>query len=566
MRTLLFTVVLLFSHSACFAEDSKLDWPGVRQLLERKIDLNFDRTPLPLVAERLRKRLGVSVEINTAAFKEDFISLDETITARVKNVSVRTALAMIAEPLGTVVCLSHGRLVWTTEDEAERPRRYFDVTYTVHPLLQAGISMDDLCRLVRQAVGGWPNWQGAGKLKRGNGTITVTQSWHSQIEIADFLTELEPLLQGKPSRLNFTRLTRAEAALEREVSFEWNAMPLRDVAAWLEKETGVPVWVRSKFIKEEKISLDHQLHCKLSKVALESFLDAALGQVGLTVIPRGDVLELTTEVCSHEFHNRAYSLRPASGLVGVDVKNLLTFIQQEFHGEWMEGPPQNGGEIIAAGGVLLARNNWDAQREARVLLERIRGHNARVPKTIKPSASLRRRTKLKAALRKPITIDFPADTVPGAVERLAKQSGVPIAWNSKMLYAEAGEDVRKRYRDVRIEFKATASPRELLSRVLKPFNLRWYVDRDVVMIGREPPLHHRTYTEHEVSGILGRQVSGVRVTRKNLRELLEDNENQGFGSHNPTSLLVGKRLLQIATKQTCGTIQAKLKRLTVEAK
>ena len=103
-----------------FADADALVEHRLRNKLERKLDVNFDDTPLQDVADWLADELQENLLIDETALAEDGIATDEPITLSLRNVPVRVALERINEPLGLDWFIGREALLLTTEVEAEQ--------------------------------------------------------------------------------------------------------------------------------------------------------------------------------------------------------------------------------------------------------------------------------------------------------------------------------------------------------------------------------------------------------------------------------------------------------------
>lgn len=87
--------------------------------------------------------------------------------------------------------------------------------------------------------------------------------------------------------------TKFELALQRPVTFEFADTPLKDVAEFIAKESGVDV-VLSKKIEDAGVQRDQPVTIKAHNISLEAFLNRMLGDLNLTVMVRNESIYVTT--------------------------------------------------------------------------------------------------------------------------------------------------------------------------------------------------------------------------------------------------------------------------------
>ena len=122
--------VLAHQHDPDATAQQEVFWAPPRSDNQRKLDetldqplnsagLDFADTPLEQVVEFLRGEYGIAVQIDTAALDDLGVGMDEPVTANLRNISLRSALRLMLDPLELTTIHSNEVLLVTTQDAAE---------------------------------------------------------------------------------------------------------------------------------------------------------------------------------------------------------------------------------------------------------------------------------------------------------------------------------------------------------------------------------------------------------------------------------------------------------------
>ena len=119
-------------------------------------------------------------------------------------------------------------------------------------------------------------------------------------ESADAQTPTQPPIPGPP-QVSYGLLTEAEeaqerriqAALAKRISFDWKAVPLKDVIAQLADECDITIAITKK-IEDAGVSADQPITRKVVNASLRSTLRLILGDLNLTYMIKDDILKITT--------------------------------------------------------------------------------------------------------------------------------------------------------------------------------------------------------------------------------------------------------------------------------
>jgi hypothetical protein len=111
--------------------------------------------------------------------------------------------------------------------------------------------------------------------------------------------------------------------LDKQVSFEFIDMPLKDVAAYIQETYGINVVLNTKALDDAVISQDTPVNRTLKGISMRSALRLILKELGLTYVIRNEVLEITTpEDAESELITKVY---PVGDLVVPIQANLNVF-------------------------------------------------------------------------------------------------------------------------------------------------------------------------------------------------------------------------------------------------
>lgn len=154
----------------------------VRAALGESTDLDLADTPLADALAFLSDRHNITIKLDGKALDEAGIGTDAPITARLKEISLKSALNLMLEPLRLTPVVHEGVLLVTTGDRAEEMHKVR--VYSVGDLL--GADPDALVRAVTASIARdrWAEVGGQGSILVFDELLIVgqTDSVHEQIE------------------------------------------------------------------------------------------------------------------------------------------------------------------------------------------------------------------------------------------------------------------------------------------------------------------------------------------------------------------------------------------------
>jgi hypothetical protein len=187
---------------------------------------------------------------------------------------------------------------------------------------------------------------------------------------------------------------RIEAALQQQVSFDFAEEPLKEAIETIKAKTGLPIIIATKKLEEAAINLETPVTVTLRNLTLESFLRNFLRELGLTIIIKDEVIQITTpEDAGSQLITRLYPVldlvsrrtpvyetnavvtsRTAGGKMGLaDYESLMDCITTTIDPDsWDDvGGPGSIAEFDNAG-VLIISQTWDVHKKIGPLLNSLR--------------------------------------------------------------------------------------------------------------------------------------------------------------------------------------------------
>jgi hypothetical protein len=253
----------------------RLSEQRVYRALERPIELRYENTPLAAVVEDLHRKLGVPVLLDSGGLADVAVGGDTRITFSVSNISAESAIDLLLRPLKVTSLVLHESLVVTTIEKAdeELQTRVYDVFDLLPPAPKSRAlpksqrslkkpEYDDLIDLVTRSISAesWIDTHGPGQIRpfeaAGIRALVVFQTAAVHAKLEALFAQLRAL-RGSPSSGQGRCIgkqpaeTAVEAALWAKLSFDFSAVPLREVAATLARRAGLPIILDQAAFKDE---------------------------------------------------------------------------------------------------------------------------------------------------------------------------------------------------------------------------------------------------------------------------------------------------------------------------
>lgn len=284
---------------------------SVRRALLEKTRVGGDEKPFTEYLDWLAKRHHFQLTIDLPALVEEGIQLDSPATLKLSDITVRSVLRLLLEPLQLTAVIQDEVLTVTTKSKADEllEARLYRVAKLVSPE-QAGATLQALSECIEASVepDSWQAVGGTGSIKlfeKGNAlAIRQTQSVHDAI--ARLLAELERVATAAPGAdlpaPAADRIRDAEqvitATLQQRCTVKFEEVPLEEVLAGLSEKHKLPIWIDHRALAEEGVQSDSPPSVNLQNVRLSSALDHILRPLQLTWLIEDEVLKITTRTAA----------------------------------------------------------------------------------------------------------------------------------------------------------------------------------------------------------------------------------------------------------------------------
>jgi hypothetical protein len=140
---------------------------AIRRAFDKRIDVDFNQTPLSEVLHSIGEKLGIPVIIDEKGLNEETLTPDEPVTVARKDARVRDILRQVLQPLNLTVKVDLEAFVVTNKKNSAKEIRFYDLSYI---LPDNGVTID-LIKAIETMIEP-DTWQSAG----GTSAITTVGS------------------------------------------------------------------------------------------------------------------------------------------------------------------------------------------------------------------------------------------------------------------------------------------------------------------------------------------------------------------------------------------------------
>lgn len=291
---------------AAITAASQRETPALDRLeaaLRQRVSIDVENQPLNEVLQKLAEQAKVPIRI-TRKIADAGVQPDLRVTFSLKDVSLRSGLRNLLERLNLTFILKNEVITVTTREDAGSTGNLVTKIYPVKDLVRLWdnsslFDFDSLMEAIRANVEP-DTWNGSDAFisDHENPAVLVVSHRYDIHERIEAL--LEALRKAKGSRHlvaegAFESKARAkiETSLAKPVSYHFNDVPLKDVVARLQADSGIP-FVVSRKIEDAGVELHDGITFRGDQVSLRSFLQAMLADRNLTFIINNEVLLVTT--------------------------------------------------------------------------------------------------------------------------------------------------------------------------------------------------------------------------------------------------------------------------------
>lgn len=287
-------------------------------------------------------------------------------------------------------------------------------------------------------------------------------------------------------------------ALSSNVNLNFIEMPLLDVARILEEKHGIQVLLDEKALTDANVALDTPINFRIQGISLRSALRLLLRDLDLKMIPKEDLLWITTkdihdDYCEPRVHEVLdIAVSPGadpSSFWQYDFDSLIDLVQNGIRPDvWNTHGGSGAIEKLPNAGAIMACVNPEIQDHIAQLLAMLRrsreqqfaGGNLK-PLAQRSLASIKTHATAAPAIRKAIAerinLRCDGDPLDAVLDKLFEQVKVPVCLDVKALNdANIALD-----EPVTIKLKACRLS-DALEIVLRPKDLHWTIVDEVVLI------------------------------------------------------------------------------------
>ena len=398
-------------------EDPTFDKPGedlpvlvgvdetadIRQALQKKIDVEFVTFPLAQAVDYLAEEANVNMIIDLAALTEEGVATDELVEIVSKEVTVEHVLDRMLEPLGCTWIIRDEVVYVTTEIASGDEINMFVRSYRVPRELEGMESQqvggeikrsaekfvwrlnDELFidMIMTSTSGAWFDIdQEGGTISPIDGLLVVRQTFAVHEEVETLLEVLTDVIRKRTQAKAITIRGKtddgavernAEALLVKKVSFEYGDVPLQDMMADLSKRTGIEFVIDEVALTQEGVAMDEPVSIVVKDVTLQSALNLAFEQLGLTLVFRHGVMSVTTEIASGDrLPTTVYVVDDILAAGKINNDEIIDLLMTQTSGPWFDIDQEGGVIGMWIRPTLVIRQTRKVHSEVAAVLAKLR--------------------------------------------------------------------------------------------------------------------------------------------------------------------------------------------------
>ncbi len=282
------------------------DQPILKALAERN-SFDFQETPLQDIVQHLREQTKLNILIDRRALDDYGISPEVAVSADLKDISLRSALNLILQPLDLTWSMENGVLIITTAEVAET--KLTTKVYRVADLVMHQGRRDDhtLLELIMATISRetWSEAGGPASVNAFRDTFVITQTNAEHEQIAHLLqalrdgrkaTQQSPHAAPSPAVILLGNGTNQamQAALQQRISLEENELPLHEMLQVLREKLGVQIVVDTRALDDVGLATDVPVSLSVQDLPARQTLHQLLQPVDLTWVLANEVVLITT--------------------------------------------------------------------------------------------------------------------------------------------------------------------------------------------------------------------------------------------------------------------------------
>lgn len=337
------------------------------EVLRQEVQAEFVDAPLKQALDFLSDQTKVTTILAEKALSEEGIAVDEPVNIATKA-PFNLVLNRMLNPLELTWYYKDDILFVTTNTAAKD--QLFTKYYSVKHILDRGYSQEDVMEMIElMTSGSWLNIDGiGGEMLFVGRVLTVRQTFHAQIEVAELLNSLHglsrPLLRLEPKEHEKLR-----SALQDKTTVEFVDTPLSDVCEFLSDAHRVPIVLDVKALENEGLATDEPVHFVLKGRTLQTTLRLMFGPLELRAVLRDGVISITTNTeAEKNLSTVIYNVKQIA-----DSKDALHELKEAVltvtDGTWMEVDGIGGEVITFQPGTMIVRQQEPVHQQVREFLQ-----------------------------------------------------------------------------------------------------------------------------------------------------------------------------------------------------
>lgn len=470
----------------------------MERLLNTPIDVDVRNELLKDVIIELVEEQGGVVRFEEPTILHGNVSLDESVSLQLKQVSLRNVLNLLLHPRKLEwIDMDRSLLVvnnWVAREILEThyypiPELYWEDSRF---LRREPLDSYSMIEFISLPVGhdSWESVGGIGQITPVGDGLLIRNSQAVHTGIVDLYRQIQNLMfrpagSDYPAQPNETYTPEEHAIfekLEQPLGVSFVNVSLAKAMRLIAEHHGINVWIDELSLRDEAVSTELEVTTEYANMSLRSALHRMLQEIQLTHVVDDGVLKITTMITAEEYGEaRIYDLRRLVPDEEYDyiIELLTTVISPE---SW----PEVGGPApieLLPGMIAFSHTPHVHQEIAQVLfdMERI----VTTPRQQRPAeAPLNRERRAEAQfrkqLRKPVSIDVRQQPLAEVLKLLARNHNLPL-WL---------DEQNCRYEGVSLDAPITAqlsdvSLKDCLSSILSPLKLKAVYDSEYLRVTTE---------------------------------------------------------------------------------
>ncbi len=526
--------------------------------LERSCDVALDDVPLQEAVRLLAEDWKIPVRIDANWLAKDDVALDSPVSLTIRGVPRHSALQLLLDDLGLTWAVRHDTLLITTAAAADLllETRIYDVADLVLRRDEQGLLRRDFGPVMgaihESLLGEWDASDAAMHPVNTSDVnalvVRATRRMHRGVErlLSDLRQMRHDAASSRPKPTPIPEVERRiRAALQKKIAVKFNETPLERVVEEFSRKLDLPVFLDRTALAEDGLDEHERITQTLGPQPAKSLLEHTLSPWGCAWAIRNGVLCITSSSMEWELYTtRVYDVADLlakgskTGALPRDFHPLIDLICLQTAGDW-ENADHESGTITPFASLqtraLVMTNTYRAHLEVEALLVRLRSTSHKslpqAQSTEKAEPTPRRRTitgeskkittvievgqafpaiaiasrpaaeaipqserAIVEALASTLTVDFKQTPLEDVVAFLNERLPIPVLSDYVSL---AEEEIRH---DLPVTYAAKGLPVDsILANILEPHELRWSIDRRVLLIT----------TDSEAKSILSTRVYDV---------------------------------------------------------